>query len=85
MQTIEGQTAEGITIAMDNKFFLNCRFTRCKLIFSGEQCEWLETAFIDCYVQMIGPALIAVNLLHSFGFAKDFGGTSTTPSSSSIQ
>lgn len=86
MQTIEGQTAEGITIAMDDKSFLNCRYTRCTLIFSGGDCEWTaDTLFIDCYLKMIGPALRVVNVLHCFSFAKDFGATgppapaSTTP------
>lgn len=74
MTTVENQTAEGITIAMDDKYFLNCRFTRCNLVFSGGDCEWMESAFIDCEVTMIGPARRIVNILHSFGFAKDFGG-----------
>ena len=74
MQTVENQTADGITVAMDGKFFLNCHFTRCLLFFAGGDCEWRDTYFTNCRIELIGPAARAVSVLHSFGFAKDFGG-----------
>jgi hypothetical protein len=80
MQTVENQTAEGITIAMDDKYFLNCQFTRCVLVYSGGDCEWIDTSFPDCELKLIGPALRALGVLQSFGFANDFGSGSPQPS-----
>ncbi len=74
MQTIQDQNAEGIAIAMDDKFFLRCHYTNCVLIFGGGECEWLESSFTNCRIATIGPAKRFIKLLQSFGFAKDLKG-----------
>jgi hypothetical protein len=76
MQTVEGQRAEGITIAMDDKYFLSCHYTRCVLVFSGADSEWRDTSFTECQIHLMGPALRIINMLHFFGLAGDVGSSS---------
>jgi hypothetical protein len=71
MTPVENARFSEATIAMDGKYFMNCTFTKCILVFTGEDCEWMNTSFAECSFRFMGPALRILNVLHSFGLAKD--------------
>jgi hypothetical protein len=70
MQTIENQKDTGITITLDEKHFVNCHFTNCKLIYSGGDYAWTDTKFESCQVTLAGAAQRTANLLGNFGMMK---------------
>ena len=70
MQVIENKQDSGITVAIDDKHFVNCRFKNCKLIYSGGDYAWTETTFENCEVTLAGAAQRTLNLLGSFGMVK---------------
>jgi hypothetical protein len=67
MQTIENQVSSGKTITLDEKHFINCRFTDCKLVYSGGDYGWTDTTFENCQVTLAGAAQRTATLLGSFG------------------
>jgi hypothetical protein len=77
MQTIENEVASGKTISMDDKNFVNCRFSNCKLIYSGGDCTWVTSAFPDCQIMLSGAAQRTAAFLAGFGVLP--GGTQLPP------
>jgi len=67
MQVIENKTDTGITVTVDDKHFVNCHFTNCKLLYSGGDYAWTDTKFENCQVTLTGAAQRTANLLGSLG------------------
>ena len=67
MQAVENQTTSGVTISLDDKPFINCRFTNCTLIYSGGDYAWTNTNFDNCPLQLSGAAQRTATLLGNFG------------------
>jgi len=45
----KGKTFFSVTIDLDNKRFIGCKFTNCALRYKGGQVEWdKNTSFIGC-------------------------------------
>ena len=86
MTIVEDEHESGTTIAMDGKLFVNCTFTGCKLIYAGGDCEWRNTIFPNCQIELAGPALRTLNMLRSFQLVpKEFSAPSPPPVSSTVQ
>jgi hypothetical protein len=70
MQVIENKTNTGVTVTIDDKHFVNCRFKNCVLVYSGGDYGWTETSFENCQVTLSGPAERTAGFLGRFGIAK---------------
>ena len=68
MDTIENQTARGITIYMDGKRFICCSFTECILVYGGSDCVWVDSMFANCTIRLDGPADRTATFLRGFGW-----------------
>lgn len=67
MEPITDLIETGKTIVMDGKYFSNCQFTNCVLVFTGGDYGWSDTKFNNCNISFQGPAARAIE------FAKHFG------------
>ena len=67
MQTVENQTATGATITLDDKHYVNCQFTNCRLIYSGGDYVLTETKLENCQFTLAGAAQRTVGLLAMMG------------------
>jgi hypothetical protein len=70
MQIVEKQISSGETVTMDDKHFLNCKFTNCKLIYGGGDFQLTETAIDNCQFVLSGPAQKTAAFLMNFGILK---------------
>jgi len=70
MQTIENQNDTGVTMTLDDKNFINCRFKNCTLLYSGGDYAWTNTTFENCPINLAGSAQRTLNLLANFGLLK---------------
>jgi len=70
MQTVENEKKTGAIIHLDNKMFINCTYTKCQIIFSGDDFAWRNTTFQDCQMTLEGPSLRTANLLGQFGLLR---------------
>ena len=70
MITIENKTSAGETITLDDKHFINCRFERCTLFYSGGDFALTSTNIKDCPLTFAGPAQRTAALLGILGVLK---------------
>lgn len=56
MQVVENKNETGTVVVIDDKNFINCRFKRCTLHYSGGDFAWTDTQFEDCPVKLSGAA-----------------------------
>jgi hypothetical protein len=70
MEIVQNQTTSGATVALDDKHFANCRFTRCTLIYAGGDFSWSNTTFENCQLQFAGAAGRTMRFLGMFGLIK---------------
>jgi hypothetical protein len=70
MQVVENEVRSGETIMMDDKHFVTCKFTDCKLVYSGGDSQLTETALNNCQFILSGPAQKTAAFLTSFGILK---------------
>jgi len=54
MQVLENWHPQGITVYMDDKRFLNCVLTECKLVYGGGDVTWENTQFVNCQLTFDG-------------------------------
>lgn len=66
MQRVENVSLSGVLVAIDDKFFLNCRFEQCTLIYTGSDFGWANTQFIGCTLQFDGAAKRTLEFLKYF-------------------
>ena len=67
MNIVENEVVSGKTITMDDKQFINCKYTDCKLIYGGGECNWVDSSFQNCQIILAGPAQRTANFLGGFG------------------
>lgn len=70
MTVIENKTFESETVFMDDKFFTNCTFSGCTLVFCGGDFGWDDCRMgepIPCILKFEGPASRTVAYLKAFG------------------
>jgi hypothetical protein len=61
------------TIDMDDKRFLGCKFTNCRLRYTGGQCEWdKNTTFISCSWNFFDAADRTIKVRNIMSSAVDF-------------
>src|SRR5689334_4975285 len=56
MQVLENWKPKGVTVYMDDKRFLNCVLTECKLVYGGGDVTWENTQFVNCQLTFDGAA-----------------------------
>jgi hypothetical protein len=88
MTSIENVEETGSTVFLDGKYFTNCKYTKCTLIYAGGDSGWTRTQFVDCKLTFSGPASRTINILKSFNMLPQGGklsqGPRTPPSSQSV-
>ena len=67
MTCVENQTQNGTAVFMDDKYFINCNFVACILIYAGGDFGWRNSSFQDCKIHWEGPANRTINFLRVFG------------------
>jgi len=75
---IEGQSFENVTVVLDGKYFKECKFFGCTLIYSGGDYGWVDTTFHRCNLRFQGVAQRTMQFLYDMGklpadLAKDVG------------
>ena len=56
MQVMENWQPKGITVYMDDKRFVNCVLTECRLVYGGGDVTWENTQFVNCQLTFDGAA-----------------------------
>lgn len=70
MQVLENWQPQGITVYMDDKRFINCILTQCKLVYGGGDVTWENTQFVNCQLTFDGAAQRTVAYLQNFGLMR---------------
>ncbi len=79
MQVLENWHPQGVTVYMDDKRFVKCVLTDCKLVYGGGDVTWENTQFVNCQLSFDGAAQRTVAYLQNFGLMKP-PVTNATPS-----
>jgi len=86
MTVVENVVETGTVVFLDDRYFLNCAYTRCTLIFSGGDFSYLNTTFTDCKINFEGPAQRTVQFLQRFNLlSPHFGKLPTLPALEKIE
>jgi len=67
MEIVSNEVISGKTVTMDEKHFVSCKFKDCKLIYSGGDCQWMESTFENCQIVLSGSAQRTAAFLGNFG------------------
>jgi hypothetical protein len=70
MEIVQNKADIGITVVVDEKHFVKCKFKDCTLIYSGGDYAWTETTFENCRVTLSGSAQRVANFLGTMGVLK---------------
>ncbi len=74
MEVVENQVVTGKTITIDEKHFVNCRYSSCVVIYGGGEFGWVNTTFENCQITLSGPAQKTAAFLGFFGLVPPSGG-----------
>jgi hypothetical protein len=69
MTTVENVVESGTTVVLDDKFFVNCRYTGCNLVYLGGDYGWIDSEFKDCKIMLQGAAQRTTNFMKHFGIS----------------
>jgi len=83
MKLVENDNLNGATITIDDCHFINCRYEKCTVYYSGGDFELTGTTFIHCDITMLGPAKRTFTLLSAIRVNPTGGGAQ--PDRASIQ
>ncbi len=75
MEVIENKSETGVTITIDEKHFVNCRYENCTVIYNGGDYAWTNTTFKNCQITLAGAAQRTATLLGNFGLIPPGGGS----------
>lgn len=67
MQVIENEVANGKTISLDDKHLVNCKYTNCKIMYSGADFALTDSTLDNCQFMLIGAAQKTAAFLGMFG------------------
>jgi len=67
MKKIEGLNINDGVIVLDDVYLVDCTFTNCKIVYSGEVCGWVNTAFINCSHEWHGAAARGISTFLALG------------------
>jgi uncharacterized protein YjbI with pentapeptide repeats len=79
MTNVEGKSATGEVISLDDKNFINCRLTNCTLWYSGADFAMANTKLANCSVTLSGAAQRTASLLGLLGVLKAGAGGLNPP------
>lgn len=69
------------TVEMDEAILINCKLTRCTVIFRGGDTAWMNVSFEKCAVLFLGAAKHVVASLTALGWKPPEMPFPTEPSS----
>lgn len=67
MTSIEHQTFENVTIFLDDKYFIDCSFEGCTLIYTGGDFSFLDCKMGLSVLKFDGPAFRTAKFMFHFG------------------
>jgi len=68
LQKIENREfGPGETVELDGKWFLNCAFRGCKVVYGGGKTLWKGVSWQDCEFTFVGSANYTVQVLQAVG------------------
>lgn len=70
MEVIENKVVNGGTLILDEKFFVNCKYSGTTLLYGGGEVTAKDTKFENCPLQFSGAAGRTMGLLAMMGIIK---------------
>jgi hypothetical protein len=67
MEVVQNEVVSGKTIVLDEKLFVRCKYSDCKLLYGGGEVQWQESTFEQCQIVLSGAAQRTANLLVQLG------------------
>ena len=67
MLPVDNDVVEGKTIFLDDRYFVNCKFTKCSLIYAGGDFGWQGAEFIERRISLRGPEDRTIKFLENVG------------------
>lgn len=67
MQHVENKEDSGITVVVDDKHFINCRYRNCTMVYSGGDFSWTNSTFENCQFRLEGAAQRTAALMGQLG------------------
>ena len=68
MKVVENVVLEGGSITLDDTLFIDCKFTKVVLMYSGGEFSCKTSMFNDCPFFFTGPAGHTLRTLQAFGW-----------------
>ena len=66
---IERQSFENVPVVLDGKYFKECKFYGCTLIYNGGEYGWVDTTFHICKLKLQGVAQRTIQFVLRHGQA----------------
>jgi len=73
MEVIQNETVTGKTVVLDDKHLVNCKYTDCKVLYSGGDFAMTDSALVNCQITLTGPAQKTAAVLGMFGIIPPSG------------
>lgn len=67
MEIVQNEVLSGKAIVIDDKMFVNGKYTNCTLLYSGGEFSAVNTSFDNCKVNFAGAAQRTAALLGNLG------------------
>jgi hypothetical protein len=67
LEVVQNEVASHKTIVMDDKHFVGCKYTECKLIYGGGETQSTDSVFEKCPIVFSGAAQRTIGVLVSLG------------------
>ena len=58
---------EGERIELDRRYFVECTFDRCKVIYAGGETKWEYVNLSNCHFSLTGAGNFTVQVLKALG------------------
>lgn len=67
LKLVEDLNQSDTTIILDGHYYLRCKFSNCRLVFSGGDYGWSETSFDNTTIHWNGAAHRTIEVAKAFG------------------
>jgi hypothetical protein len=69
MELVSDQTFEKVTVQLDDRMYLRCRFVECDLMYGGGDFHLEDCSLDRCTLKPFGSAARTIALLPTFGWS----------------